>query len=170
MIDRFLALLAEATKRIPDQYFQLPVYGEEDPIYRERVYTYELYHQLRLLLDADEAFRDYTLCGEIDKGGHCIFRRCAPDILLHAPGRMDNLAILEVKPINGTPEGIRKDRETFEEFLSENGKYKLGVELVYGGAETDMTRFGEAFAGGPGQIQLFWHPRPGEPAKVVPIH
>ena len=51
MIERFLKLLIEATARVPLHYFQLPVAEREDPIYRERVYCYELYHQLRTLLE-----------------------------------------------------------------------------------------------------------------------
>jgi hypothetical protein len=41
-------VLAEATAAIEARYFRLPIAGG-DPIYRERVYCYELYHQMRLL-------------------------------------------------------------------------------------------------------------------------
>ena len=40
-------LLKDATSGIEGNYFQLPIDGSEDPIYRERVYCYELYHQLK---------------------------------------------------------------------------------------------------------------------------
>lgn len=45
-IGTFIQLLNDATKEIEDQYFQLPIDGA-DSVYRERVYAYELYHQLR---------------------------------------------------------------------------------------------------------------------------
>ena len=35
MTDRFIKLLVDATARIPPAYFQLPVAGKEDPIYRD---------------------------------------------------------------------------------------------------------------------------------------
>ena len=37
MLERFIELLCEATRRVPDAYFMLPVAYQEDPIYRERV-------------------------------------------------------------------------------------------------------------------------------------
>ena len=38
-------VIQEATAAIDAMYFQLPVDGG-DPVYRERVYCYELYHQM----------------------------------------------------------------------------------------------------------------------------
>jgi hypothetical protein len=98
MIEQFLKLLAEATARIPDHYFQLPVAGREDPVFRERVYSYELYHQLRTLLAMDRELAAYELSGEIDKQGHPIIRPCAPDFVLHIPGAMGaNLVVTLVR-------------------------------------------------------------------------
>ena len=85
MIDRFLALLVGATARIPAHYFQLPTAGGAEAICRERVYCYELYHQLRTLLEGEEHFAGYALSGEIDKQGHAIMRPCAPDLAFHSP-------------------------------------------------------------------------------------
>lgn len=170
MLNRFLALLAEATARVPRHYFQLPVAGREEPIFRERVYTYELYHQLRSLLETDDEFEEYALSGEINKAGHPIIRPCAPDFVCHIPGYMDsNLAIVEVKPMNADDDGIHKDRQTLEYFISNQVRYQLGVELIYGGEEAELARFAAVFAGVPGQIQLFWHRRPGEPASRVRV-
>jgi len=167
MIDRFINLLGEATARIQAQYFHLPVAGLEDAIYRERVYTYELYHQLRLLLDAEDRFREYALGGEVDKSGHPVIRRCAPDFVLHIPGRMTNLAVVEVKPINADAEGLRKDKQTLEYFVSNEVRYQLGIELVYGDGEANLARFAQLYADAPERIQLFWHRRPGAPAVRV---
>ena len=85
MIDRFLKLLTEATVRISPNYFQLPVAGREDPVYRERVYCYELYHHLRTFLEGERALAGYLLSAEIDNGGYPIIRRCAPDFVFHVP-------------------------------------------------------------------------------------
>jgi hypothetical protein len=41
-------ILQRATASIGREYFLLPIHGAP-PVYRERVYCYELYHQMRLL-------------------------------------------------------------------------------------------------------------------------
>lgn len=38
LMQELTSILSEATKSIPGEYFQLPVAGKEDPIYREREY------------------------------------------------------------------------------------------------------------------------------------
>lgn len=66
-MDGFDALLGTSTHAVPETYFQLPVAGREGPSYRERVYCYELYHQLRCRWPVDTG---YSLAGEVDKKGH----------------------------------------------------------------------------------------------------
>ena len=63
----FLTGLDTACEQIPKDYFYFPVYSEKGTIYRERVYCYELYHQLRLALR--RGFK-YVLSGEVDKRMH----------------------------------------------------------------------------------------------------
>lgn len=169
MIERFVQLLIEATARVAEPYFLLPVAGKEDPIYRERVYCYELYHQLRLLLENEPALSRYALSGEIDKQGHPLIRQFAPDFVFHAPGQMDdNLVVVEVKPVNAATEGIRKDLETLEYFLSEPIGYKLGVQLVYGDDENALFRFRELHHGaGLPNVQLLWHRHSGQHATLI---
>jgi hypothetical protein len=77
-------LLEEATQRVPAMYFQIALDGG-DPIYRERVYCYELYHQLRCVWPPDTDF--YLNC-ELDKAAHPILRKLGadfakPDLLVH---------------------------------------------------------------------------------------
>jgi hypothetical protein len=91
--------LATACERIDAEYFQVPVKDAES-MYRERVYCYELYHQLR----RDWRRFPFGLGGEVDKTGHPLFRdgpyaASKPDLLVHEPGNMEhNLACVEVKP------------------------------------------------------------------------
>ena len=63
-------LIGSASAHIGADYFQLPV-ADADAVYRERVYCYELYHQLRCL------WKDFpfSLGGEIDKQGNPHFHR-----------------------------------------------------------------------------------------------
>lgn len=84
-----------ATKALPCNYFDLPI-SSAPSSYRERVYCYELYHQMRKLWPEE---CEYTLNGEVDKAGHPDFRnnRKIPDFLIHRPGFPDNFLIIEVK-------------------------------------------------------------------------
>jgi hypothetical protein len=105
-VELFFTLLSTATAAISPAYFLLPVAdgegGEPLVLYRERVYAYELYHQLRSIWPDNW---QYSLAGEIDKRGHPIVRgeyldNSKPDLLVHVPGRMDgNLVVLEIKPL-----------------------------------------------------------------------
>lgn len=132
-------LIADATKCIGKNYFQLPIDGKEDPIYRERVYCYELYHQLRLRWPTDT---EYELSGEVDKSGHPLIRgnnldRVKPDLLVHEPGDMGgNHTIIEVKPISASRDGIAKDLSTLTAFRRHAG-YGKGVYLFYGSGNID---------------------------------
>src|SRR5687767_3652017 len=117
--------LSVATQNIEASYMFLPIAGSVLPIYRERVYCYELYHQLRL---AWEGFGGYSLGGEVDKTHHPLMHgldieNTKPDLLVHRPGDMGgNLAIIEVKPILAKKQGMRKDLRTLTAFLR-HGQY-----------------------------------------------
>jgi hypothetical protein len=108
--DRFVLKLNLAAARIAGEYFHLPV-ADADAVYRERVYCYELYHQLR----SDWGAFPFALGGEIDKSGNPHFRGgpyagAQPDLLVHVPGDMDgNLAVIEAKSANVGLGGIRAD-------------------------------------------------------------
>ena len=92
----FRRLLVDAPAAIDSAYFLLPVAyvdGGSVEQYRERVYAYELYHQLR----ARWPHWPYSLGGEVDKSDHTIVRggpldNAKPDLLVHIPGQMTNLA------------------------------------------------------------------------------
>ena len=136
----FLNALLNATSEIQERYFRLPV-AYKDYVFRERAYCYELYHQLRQLLQDDFP---YILSGEINKAGHpLISPNCGeiiPDFLVHNPGSMgpdDNLVICEVKTIqranfNNEGKDLLKDMNTIGCMTSiKNGYYK-GIILIFG--------------------------------------
>lgn len=132
-------ILSDATGSIEGGYFHLNIDGS-DPVYRERVYCYELYHQMRLLWPDDTP---YYLNGEIDKAAHPILSEIGaahkkPDLLVHQPGYMSgNHAIIEVKKSLAPPDGIKKDLETLSLFINKVG-YKRAIYLFYGD-EVDET-------------------------------
>src|SRR5262245_38397876 len=92
------SLIHAAASNVSREYFQVPV-ADAEAVYRERVYCYELYHQLRCLWDRFP----FSLGGEVDKSGNPHFAegpyaQAEPDFLVHTPGAMgDNLAVIEVK-------------------------------------------------------------------------
>ncbi len=114
--------------------------GEPIEQYRERVYAYELYHQLR------SRWRDdwpYSLGGEIDKRGHAVVRggyldNAKPDLLVHVPGDMGhNLVVVEIKPLK--PDTLPREREAFERDLQKLIAFRqIGYEAAF------MIVFGES--------------------------
>jgi hypothetical protein len=169
---RFADILEAATGAISEEYFQLPV-AEADAVYRERVYCYELYHQLQCRW----ASFPYSLAGEVDKAGHPHFRdgpysAAKPDLLVHSPGNMAaNLAVVEVKAATVTPAKIKDDIVKLEWFC-DNACYFRGIFLLYGeaGEEADVASsiakaLGEQRV--PARICCLYHRTVRSPATVV---
>ena len=170
-------LISYATKHIEKNYFQLPIDGREDPIYRERVYCYELYHQLRLCWPTDT---EYELSGELDKSGHPLIRgngldRVKPDLLVHVPGDMGgNYTVIEVKPISANSNGIAKDLSTLTAFRRHAG-YAKALYLFYGDGdiETVLNTVGKLQLESKldiidiSLIEFWWHRQVGASAKPV---
>ena len=170
MIERFLELLTLATARIPRDYFRLPVADTDEVIYRERVYCYELFHQLRMLLDEDEDLRSYSLGGEVDKRGHPIIRPYVPDFVIHRPGAMDNLVVMEIKPILVSVAELRKDIKKLKYFVKPEVGYRCGIQLVYGSNDTAINRFRDEIAETKNDhLHLVWHQHPGKGVEMVPL-
>ena len=132
-MDELTDILQGAVSAIEPAYFQLKIDGG-DPKYRERVYCYELYHQMRMRWPNTSPF---YLNGEVDKAAHPILKtlgvgKVKPDLLVHQPGYMQgNHAIIEVKSQRANSRGIKKDLETLSLFV-EQVKYKRAIYLLYG--------------------------------------
>jgi hypothetical protein len=144
---RFMELLNIACQRIDQRWFVLPVdsrLAARSTAYRERVYCYELYHQLRRFSDAPEGIAagapDYLLSGEIDKAGLNVITvngREKPDLVWHVPGTSRNAVVIEVKPASRwSPRGVAKDLKTLAAFLNVPKRgYRRGVLLIFGPAD-----------------------------------
>lgn len=134
-MEQFDDILADATAAIESGFFKLPIYGGP-PVYRERVYCYELYHQMRLRWPSP-AICDFVLNGEVDKSAHAVLEELGvdgekPDLLVHRPGYMrENFAIIEVKHIEAAARNPRKDLDTLALFKSRVG-YTRAIYLIYG--------------------------------------
>lgn len=143
----FLECLELAGEKIEHHYFHINVVGGDEPIKRERVYCYELYHQLRTILVDDFSFK---LDGELDKISHpglsenLIGKK--PDFVVHTPGQMDrNLVVIEVKHISADLADIRVDLVKLNNFLND-AKYFRAIMLIYGSVENgEFERIKNAF-------------------------
>ena len=96
-------MLNTSRTKFDPHYSRIDVAGSDAAVFGERVYSYELYHQLR------NTFCDrfpYKLGGAIDKVSHRLIEPALgvkkPDFVVHVPGDMNgNLAIVEVKSLAG---------------------------------------------------------------------
>ena len=175
----FQKALQRATESMNEYYFRIGMADLEEYRYRERVYCYELYHQLRLAL---ECF-PYTLQGEMDKGGHPIIHPeigpVKPDFILHEPKAIDaNLVVMEVKPLNNSKErGLKKDLKSLTGFL-DLGYYRA-IHLIYGslgrgnGGISKVINAYREYNGDSdrlnayhGKLLLYWHKAYGEAAII----
>ena len=112
-------LIVTSMIQVDEKYFNFKIANKKDLIHRERVYCYELYHQMRNLQN-EMKFNNYSINAEPDKSNHPILKEfCGsinPDFIVHNPGYMshqNNLAVIEVKASSGNLTiGIKKDLQT----------------------------------------------------------
>jgi hypothetical protein len=159
-------------------YFRLPVLNMETPEFRERVYCYELYHQLRTTISPNWP---YELDGEVDKAGYPNgnVRDKKPDLIIHAPGTNNNLAVVEVKAIKNASgpcairSGLKKDLDTINTFI-ETLRYYRGIILLYGDGDCDLPRpvldKANEYNQGQNNIIFLWHPGPSKQLKFLCNH
>lgn len=118
-----------ATSNIDKHYFALPVAGVKKPLLRERVYCYELYHQLRQVL-SDET--QLVLTAETDKRGNPTFTdgHPIPDFIFHRPGdHQENSAVVEVE-CRVSRRHLRKEFRTFKCLQAK--RYRQFILLLFG--------------------------------------
>ena len=177
-MDKFSELIQAATANVDSGYFDVPVADYKDSIYRERVYCYELYHQLRCLWDNFE----FRLNGELDKTMAPAFRngpypRTKPDLLVHIPGHHKcNLAVVEIK---AAPGRFEKDLEKLTWFCTNfQYSYYRGIFLVFGqikgGKEAVREKIRRAVKNGKkgenlAKVDVLYHCRVKNRAQIVAI-
>lgn len=136
-----LRAITRASRLISGTYFLLPIARRDRPIKRERVYCYELYHQLRLALYGSPL----TLTGEPDKRGHPSFiigKQPNPDFILHIPGHHgNNTAVIEVECRLGKAH-LAKDLKTLK-LMKEKG-YHVLVLLLFAARKVPWQRLERA--------------------------
>ena len=136
MVESFIQLIRDALENVGDEYYKLTTTYRTLGVVRERIFCYELYHQMRLIQSA-RGLTDVQIHGEIDKSGHVAFdsnARKNPDFVFHDPSMMKgNAIVVEVKgKIEGTyQEGVYKDIVTLSKFTNNKHYYHSGVLIIY---------------------------------------
>jgi hypothetical protein len=159
-IDRFEELIIDALSNVSQSYystvyenivsFKAALNGKQGQFddtsferYGERVFCYEFYHQLRLLIDFERtknsSFLNGTLLqGEVKKwqisglldrfGLDELSKEFVPDFLMHSPGdATSHPYVIEVKCIaNLSPDALLYDLEKLNEFIT-SYHYKRGL-------------------------------------------
>lgn len=135
-VELFLQLIMDSLENVGDEYYKLTTTYRTLGVVRERIFCYELYHQMRLIQSA-RGLTDVQIHGEIDKSGHVAFdsnARKNPDFVFHVPGMMKgNAIVVEVKgKIEGTyQEGVYKDIVTLSKFTNNKHYYHSAVLIIY---------------------------------------
>ena len=135
-VESFIQLIRGSHDNVGDEYYRLTTTYKPLGIVRERVFCYELYHQMRLI-QSQRGLTDIQIHGEIDKSGHFEFDKDAqknPDFVFHIPGMMQgNAIVVEVKgKIEGNyQEGVYKDIVTLSKFTDNKHYYHSGVLIIY---------------------------------------
>lgn len=134
-------IIEKALNNVGPGYYKIITSYSNSGIVRERVFCYEFYHQMRLVMGENPSL---SLCGEIDKRGHYHFQprdRKNPDFILHNAGTFEgNELVIEVKG-EMKKEPIKKDFETLSTFI-ERYNYKIGFFILY---NHSLCKFTEKF-------------------------
>lgn len=173
--DKIVDLVKNSTEAVGGGYFQLEI-EDSDSVYRERVYCYELYHQMRCVWGDGT---DLIINGEVDKTKHPSFdgtalRRTKPDFLIHRPGcGNENHTVIEVKKVDASDSQFGGDIRKLNDYIELAG-YKQAFYLFFGseeGAGGDVSeRVRNAAKGvdfGEKKIQLWHHKEAGKPAELL---
>lgn len=146
-IERFIDLIGSSLNLIKQEYFMITTTYRPLGIVRERVFCYELYHQMRCLQE-EMGLGEIHIHGEIDKSGHDLFRDAPrnPDFIFHVPGTMDNNSIVvEVKGSIRDKAGVLKDLQTLSKFTDDKHKYCCGILVIFNTSMEEFKRLVEEY-------------------------
>ncbi|MCB1186894.1 hypothetical protein KDL29_06965 [bacterium] len=155
------AHLIVACEKISDNFFNIKVANSKDTVYLERVYSYELYHQIRLIIGDVSPIEVFA---EPDKSGHPDakneLKNKKPDLVFHSSGTHDdNHLVAEVKNSDYSVPRIYEDVEKLYNFYrSRKFGYKETVLIIFG--QKSETR-------GKGIVKLMRKNKLSFPLKII---
>lgn len=132
----YIDLIRRALANVRGDFYRVITTYEKHGIPRERVFCYELYHQMRIIME-QHSYYERTLHGEIDKKGHHDILdkdQRNPDFVIHVPGlHAGNTLIVEVKGRLDSDyyEAVEKDFKTLLTFVT-HYQYRAGVFILFG--------------------------------------
>lgn len=135
VVQSCLQLIRNAMYNVDEQFKHVKVATQEDEdikaIKRERVYAYELYHQMRCLQEHCSELKQYSFNAEIDKAAHPIIETpFNPDMVIHHQGTMrKKLCAIEIKTDPTALSGIKKDFCTLS-CMVHCYQYQCGVFII----------------------------------------
>lgn len=153
--DECYSILLEGIKCVSKKHINFAYYSAKGTktSYRERVFCYELYHQIRKIQEEHTAKGqpiNFDVNGEPDKRGQELFKTITgpiPDIIIHTAGSCENnFVVLEAKcnlrgqakcSRNGNPTGVYKDFMNLADFIKKV-QYQYGVFLTVGVKEQSL--------------------------------
>lgn len=137
--DDFVKLVYDAMRNVSKEFFEIEIAEDVKEKRRERVYCYELYHQIRSLQEKKH-LKDFTVNAEIDKRGHSIItENFNPDIVIHQQGNISNYIVIEVK-VALDADGIVKDFHTIIAMLKKY-YYQYGIFILTGSSLKDFKHY-----------------------------
>ncbi len=145
--DIFYNALLESTSKIDKHFYKVKLAYFNQTMYRENVYCYELYYQLRKILGEDFP---YMLSGDVDKASHPdIVERCLEfksTFLIHQPGIFNSESLLAILYVCSLDYAFRYPETLIENFNKMNcainvqGGYYRGIMLIYGDDRGELDR------------------------------
>lgn len=168
----FIKCLNKAAKCIGSHYFQLQIAGAPVPKPRERVYCYEMYHQIRCVIGKKFP---YELDGEVDKRAHPyiepLIGAVIPDFIVHVPGTMErNLIVIEVKPVKTATSALQVDVAKLGLFIKK-AHYFRGIMLIFGNLNGKLPKrileLREEIKDCSNEIIFLWHSAPGRQLTMI---
>jgi hypothetical protein len=167
----FEKALLSATEMIEEKYFLTKITqanGGEKSVYRERIYCYELYHQIKVVCKDVHM----NIFAEYDKSGSSFYAgtslsRVKPDFLLHHPGNTKNNHIaMEVKSSAARRSDLQKDIEKLIKLTDDHG-FKFGVYLIYGKDAIVKGNIANEYIENTPKIKIFTHDKAGTKAVAL---
>lgn len=122
-----LNVVKSGLNNVGEEYYKVVTTYSDEGISRERVFAYELYHQIRMINNNS----GLVLHAEIDKRGHHDFKKKEqknPDFIFHVPGEY-NLKSVVVELKVDLNAGMKKDFETLDMFIR-NFHYEYGIFII----------------------------------------
>ena len=167
----FEKALIHAAEKIEERYFLTKIRqanGGDKSVYRERIYCYELYHQIKVFCE----YGQMSIFAEYDKSGSGFYagtslQRVKPDFLIHLPGNIENNHIaMEVKSSTARRSDLRKDIEKLIK-LTDDHKFEIGVYLIYGKDAVIKANIANEYIDNRSKIKIFIHNEVGAKAFAL---